>query len=973
MAKHIGIEKVMIRLITFVLSIVVGISSVLAGGQVLREDTATQIAFGPFIDGTDFITPETALTVTQWDCALIKHADSGMSATSITITASAGSNDAVHLDNGYYSLELTATDTNTAGRLVVQCDHATPATFVMVWADFMVMPTQEYDSLYGTDKLQAHVVEYTAGVIDSNAVGTLTGGDLGVGVFASGAITADAIATGAIGTTEFAAETDIVSSGAITTSGGAVTTVTTAGLSTAAVDAIWDEDVVTAHDTANSAGNLLEVLGDGIENRANNPSLNTLLGVADTVGTDLPEQVWAEGTRTVSAATNITDDGGVINVTTGAIDTVNALGAGAVDATAIATDAIDADAIAADAVGAAEAGFLTDSTGFAGANIDQAISANATPAEVNAELVNEGLDHLVAAAVVGADITDNSIIAKLAADDATADWDTFDNTTDSLEAIRIQGDAAWTTGGGTGLTALDSGTLRAGGTSTQALLPTARTFADDILNGTLINIHTGTGAGQARLITDYTNSTDTATTAPAWTTNPDATSQYEIVQGAFVWNELSRTLTAATNITSDASAINVSSGVVDTVTTVNALGADTITAASIQADAIGSSEIATAAIGNDEFNVTETLTANPASGGIVAASFGAGAIDAAAIAADAIGSSELATDAIGAAEIAADAITTAEIADDATMKPTASGTANAGAAGSIDLAAASTFPDDTFNNMAIRLIGGTGVGQCRLISDYTLTNDRATVNENWTTTPDNTSVYQISDGICNTLLTAANVNSEVDTALADVNLDHLVGTATGIPALPADTYLDTLLDDGTTAYDRTTDSLQEIRDWVGDGTNLTEAGGTGDQLTAIDLPNQTMDITGNLSGSVGSVTGAVGSVTNDTDIGDRSLELAGWIRCTVETATDAQNIGCDLTNPRTDTVVVAQNDDYIGRRIIVITSSAVPPALGENATITDSVWDGVNSALDLVLSTKSASAPGLSAVPAVGDVLMIQP
>jgi len=40
-----------------------------------------------------------------------------------------------------------------------------------------------------------------------------------------------------------------------------------------------------------------------------------------------------------------------------------------------------------------------------------------------------------------------------------------------------------------------------------------------------------------------------------------------------------------------------------------------------------------------------------------------------------------------------------------------------------------------------------------------------------------------------------------------------------------------------------------------------EIGSAGAGLTAIDLPNQTMDITGNLSGSVGSVTGAVGSVT----------------------------------------------------------------------------------------------------------------
>jgi len=58
-------------------------------------------------------------------------------------------------------------------------------------------------------------------------------------------------------------------------------------------------------------------------------------------------------------------------------------------------------------------------------------------------------------------------------------------------------------------------------------------------------------------------------------------------------------------------------------------------------------------------------------------------------------------------------------------------------------------------------------------------------------------------------------------------------------------------------YANTTESNEALRDYIGDGSNLTEAGGDGDHLTAINLPNQTMDITGNLSGSVGSVTGAI--------------------------------------------------------------------------------------------------------------------
>jgi len=57
-------------------------------------------------------------------------------------------------------------------------------------------------------------------------------------------------------------------------------------------------------------------------------------------------------------------------------------------------------------------------------------------AEVDTALSDIGLDHLISASVAGTDITDNSIIAKLVSKSATADWDDFDNTTDSLEAIR---------------------------------------------------------------------------------------------------------------------------------------------------------------------------------------------------------------------------------------------------------------------------------------------------------------------------------------------------------------------------------------------------------------------------------------------------------------------------------------------------------------------------------------------------------
>ena len=98
----------------------------------------------------------------------------------------------------------------------------------------------------------------------------------------------------------------------------------------------------------------------------------------------------------------------------------------------------------------------TDDIGVAGAGLT-AIPWNAAwdaevESEVNDALVAVGLDHLVSAAVVGADVTDNSIIARMVSSSATADWDSYVNTTDSLQAIRDRGDTAWITGGGGGLT-----------------------------------------------------------------------------------------------------------------------------------------------------------------------------------------------------------------------------------------------------------------------------------------------------------------------------------------------------------------------------------------------------------------------------------------------------------------------------------------------------------------------------------------
>jgi len=86
------------------------------------------------------------------------------------------------------------------------------------------------------------------------------------------------------------------------------------------------------------------------------------------------------------------------------------------------------------------------------ANLDATVSSRGTSTlttgDVDTRLAAIGLDHLLSTSVAGADVADNSVVARLASKAATADWDTFNNTTDSLEALRDRGDAAWSTATG---------------------------------------------------------------------------------------------------------------------------------------------------------------------------------------------------------------------------------------------------------------------------------------------------------------------------------------------------------------------------------------------------------------------------------------------------------------------------------------------------------------------------------------------
>lgn len=74
----------------------------------------------------------------------------------------------------------------------------------------------------------------------------------------------------------------------------------------------------------------------------------------------------------------------------------------------------------------------------------------------------------------------------------------------------------------------DTGTAQAGGADTITLKAASSYTTDDAPNGMFIRITGGTGAGQVRHVEDYVASTKVLTVFPAWTTQPDATSQYSV-------------------------------------------------------------------------------------------------------------------------------------------------------------------------------------------------------------------------------------------------------------------------------------------------------------------------------------------------------------------------------------------------------------------------------------------------------------
>lgn len=246
------------------------------------------------------------------------------------------------------------------------------------------------------------------------------------------------------------------------------------------------------------------------------------------------------------------------------------------------------------------------------------------------------------------------------------------------------------------LPVVSSGTAQAGGATSITLQAGSNALHSTAFRGMFIVTTGGTGGGgtggannQARRITDYNASTLACTVAPAWETNPDATTTYEILApegtGIPKADVIAFASTAGT-FSGGRAEVNVSH-----------FGGTAGTFAS----GIPQASLTTAAINA----VADQVWDEAMSGHVTGGSFGAA------------------------------------------VQANHSGTMQAGSASTTAvLASGASASNDYYNNALLAIVAGTGAGQSQYISDYVGASRTATMNGTWITTPDNTSVYVVLPG-----------------------------------------------------------------------------------------------------------------------------------------------------------------------------------------------------------------------------------
>lgn len=485
----------------------------------LRQSTASQtVVIGPFVDSTDGVTAETALTIANTDIRLSKNGGN------IVAKNSGGG---THDEIGYYTITLDATDTNTVGmlQLMVAESGALP-----VYHEFIVLEEAVYDAMFA-----------------SSAVGPLLASTTGSGLTAipwNAAWDAEvqSEATDALNAYDPPTNAEMVARTLVAASYATATALQTVDDEIATIDANVDAILVDTSTT-------LQAELDGIQ--ADTEDIQSKLGTptdfgsgASTIAANL-QDLADNGTATYDRSTDSLQairDRGDAAWTTGA-------GGSAPTASEIADavwdeaksghttagsfgEEVQAHALSTEvsALNDLDAAGVRSAVGLASANLDTQLAT--IDGNVDSILVDTGtsipgdiaaLNDLDAAGVRSAvglasanldtQLADIPTVAEFQARTlAAADY--FDHTTDTADAniVAVNGDTTTAAKLEALLDGIFVGQVNDASATTTSFIADGFTEAtNDHFNGRLITFLTGALAGQQTAITDYVGATQTFT------------------------------------------------------------------------------------------------------------------------------------------------------------------------------------------------------------------------------------------------------------------------------------------------------------------------------------------------------------------------------------------------------------------------------------------------------------------------------
>jgi hypothetical protein len=139
--------------------------------RTLRQSTSTTVRIGSFVDSVDGVTPEVGVTLGAADQAEVLRAGTA------TLDISGATWAAVTGADGWYTLTLDTTATNTVGELIVVVQDA--SVCLPVFCTFQVVEEAVYDALFAasatgssTDvtaiKAKTDSLVFTSGSVNAN-------------------------------------------------------------------------------------------------------------------------------------------------------------------------------------------------------------------------------------------------------------------------------------------------------------------------------------------------------------------------------------------------------------------------------------------------------------------------------------------------------------------------------------------------------------------------------------------------------------------------------------------------------------------------------------------------------------------------------------------------------------------------------------------------------------------------------------